>query len=494
MVTGRLTGKRVKRIADKHGCKVYVAPVDVASLITARQIVDGIKDRKGIELILVPGLMRGDLKEIEYSLDIPTFKGPKDTADLDFVLENLGNFELSKTVSADEILSAELKEKALKELTVVDAKKHRNTLLKRSGNILIGGLGVGWDFPQRVVAEIVGVDELSIDEVIAQGRYFLKSGADIIDIGMSDADPGKVEDAIKALKPLGAPVSIDSMEYENIKTALECGVDMVMSFDGELIRRFRDLKTSSVIVPKRGDLPAEPSERIKLLEENIKLAKRRGFEKIIADPILMPPPGLMDSLVAYREFSMRHPHEYPILMGAGNVTELFDADSVGLNALLCSLGSECNASVIFTVEASDKTRGSVGELQIAAKMMYLSRIRGSPPKDLGLDLLRLKEKRLRRDVLEEGLNTGQVIAKPGKGYKQDTMGYIKIFVEREKIRCVHYHKGGAGVSILGRAASEIGDTILAMGLVSTPEHALYLGRELRKAEFALEYGKSYAQS
>ncbi|MEE9594441.1 MAG: DUF4346 domain-containing protein, partial [Candidatus Hydrothermarchaeales archaeon] len=212
------------------------------------------------------------------------------------------------------------------------------------------------------------------------------------------------------------------------------------------------------------------------------------------DPILMPPnAGLLDSLVAYSEFALQHPHEYPMLMGAGNVTELFDADSVGINALLSSLASECNASLIFTVEASDKTRGSVGELQVAAKMMYLSRIRGSPPKDLGLDLLRFKEKKLKRPSLDEVPEAEEIMAEPREDYVEDPLGYFKIFVEPQGIRCVHYHKGGAGVSIIGKNSKEINDTIISMGLISSSDHAFYLGRELQKAESALKYGKSYVQ-
>ncbi len=322
----------------------------------------------------------------------------------------------------------------------------------------------------------------------------MDSGADIIDIGMTEADPGKVEEAIYALKPIEVPISIDTMEMDNIERAMECGISMVMSFDGELISGFRDVETPSVIIPGRGELPSSPSERVRMLEENLKLAKNRGFQKAIPDPILMPPnTDLLDSLIAYREFNNRHPHEYPVLMGVGNVTELFDADSVGINALLCSLASECNASLIFTVEASDKTRGSVSELHVATKMMYLSRIRGSPPKDLGFDLLRLKEKRLKRPTLDKALDVKQIMAEPSEGYKQDPMGYFKIFLESEGIRCVHYHKGGAGISIIGKKAKEITDTLISMGLVSSMEHALYLGREIQKAEFAMEYGKSYIQ-
>jgi len=47
--------------------------------------------------------------------------------------------------------------------------------------------------------------------------------------------------------------------------------------------------------------------------------------------------------------------------------------------------------------------------------------------------------------------------------------------------------------IIGRNAKEVLDTILRLGLVSSLEHAAYLGRELAKAEIALSLKKSYEQ-
>jgi len=56
---------------------------------------------------------------------------------------------------------------------------------------------------------------------------------------------------------------------------------------------------------------------------------------------------------------------------------------------------ELGVGVLFTPEHSDKAMGSVKELKIAAQMMQLARYRKSPPKDLGIDLLVLKERRRR---------------------------------------------------------------------------------------------------
>jgi dihydropteroate synthase-like protein len=145
-----------------------------------------------------------------------------------------------------------------------------------------------------------------------------------------------------------------------------------------------------VLIPKDGDIPDSPEERVKLLNSNIAIAEKRGFENIIADPLLQPVNfGLVRSIEAYRRFS----GNYPVLMGVGNVTELFDADSTGMNALLCGIAGECGVSMLFTTEASTKTEGCVKELKKASRMVYLSKKRTSFPKDLGIDLLTVKKKR-----------------------------------------------------------------------------------------------------
>ena len=78
------------------------------------------------------------------------------------------------------------------------------------------------------------------------------------------------------------------------------------------------------------------------------------------------------------------------------MTELFDADSIGMNALLAGMAMEIGAAIIFTSEHSDKTLGSVREMRRATEMMVLAKDRPYP-KDLGIDLLVLKEKRRRRE-------------------------------------------------------------------------------------------------
>jgi dihydropteroate synthase-like protein len=344
------------------------------------------------------------------------------------------------------------------------------------------------------MAEVVGIEHLSDEEILKQATYLKRSGADILDLGIMQPLPERVEEVIELLKPLGVPLSVDTMEARNLEAAIDAGADLLLSFDHELLREFSGVEIPSVVIPRRGrEVPNKPEQRVKLLEENIALAEEQGFKRIIADPLLSPLNfGFTESVEAYRRFGKRHP-ERVMLFGLGNVSELLDADSTGVNALLAGIASEVGASILFTPEASGKTRGSVRELSIAAKMMFLAKRRKSLPKDLGISLLVCKEKRIRRDPMpEEVKRARKVKAKRSTTYTGDKKGYFKIYVD-DTIYCAHFRDGRLNLVVTGESAKDIGDTLLRLDLIGELSHALYLGRELQRAEEALRFGRSYVQ-
>lgn len=392
LITGKSKAKEVKKIAGRYGCDVHVAPVDLASLLSPEMIAKGIKKRH--KMIIVPGLVKADLRQIEKETGVAAFKGPRDIADLALLLENIGSIKLSKDVPADGRLAEFKNKNALEEIGRVNSASYAKKMLKKPGNISIGNLAAGKGFPIRVVSEIVDVGGKSLSEVKRIAKYYVKSGADVIDLGFNEENPEKIREVVPALRELNVPLSIDTMEEKNIECAIDEGIDLILSFDDVLIKKFKNVAAGAVILPMKGGvIPDDPIERVEILGKNLALAEKRGFSRVIADPVLKPINfGLADSIVAYRLFGIENP-DVPMLVGIGNVTELTDADSVGINAVLCGLASECGADLVFTTEASNKTKGSVSELATASKMMYLARMRGSPPKDLGLDLLNLKKKR-----------------------------------------------------------------------------------------------------
>ncbi|RLG08934.1 MAG: hypothetical protein DRN64_04515, partial [Thaumarchaeota archaeon] len=176
----------------------------------------------------------------------------------------------------------------------------------------------------------------------------------------------------------------------------------------------------------------------------------------------------------------------------------------------------------------DKCVGCVSELRRAAEMMLLAKKRKTTPKDLGIDLLVLKEKRRRKPRIlktaAEGAGKAEdanvVVAKESRTWRPDPLGSFRIELcetpagsrilatyssltkqakqaeQTEQTKQTKEGKEGKErkeTKIVGRNAKEVLDTILRLGLISSLEHAAYLGRELAKAEIALSLKKSYEQ-
>jgi dihydropteroate synthase-like protein len=287
-----------------------------------------------------------------------------------------------------------------------------------------------------------------------------------------------------------APLSIDSTDAKEILSAADAKIDLVMSIDHANLSVLDSLDVPAVVIPRdaKGRVPHKPLERIKLVEEIITNAPGK---KLIADMILSPlNSGYADSLKAYSLFRERN-HLVPMLLGAGNVTELLDADSVGVNALLAGYASETGIELLFTVEASPKTRGSVRELSRAAEMFYLAKKRGQPPKDLGLDLLRLKDKRKGSVEDLSSLILPEVAARKTENRPLEDAGF-RVYLD-DRINAIYYYRGKPTLKITGSSAKEVYDVILDRPLTKDPFHAAYLGKELCKAEIALRLGKEYVQ-
>jgi len=512
LITGLLAKDIVEQYARKSGVKTTVLAlnVSVAAFLTPKKIAEELRslNLEGYDVILVPGLVRGNVKLVEDVTGIPTYKGPKYAADIPTVLNFLGKVKLSKEVPACEILKGEIQHWALEELA--DAEKRRNLLLKNPGNITVGGLAIGKDFPMRVMAEIVDVPLLSDEEIEAMARQYVRDGADIIDVGMLVDEPRPLDArrAVIAVKrAVNVPVSIDTLNPDEAREAVSAGCDIVLSADAGNMREMASFasKVAVVVIPtnhKERYFPKEAEKRVEFLERNIKEAKKLGIEKVIGDLILdsVNSPGITESLIAYQTFAKRNP-EVPLLMGVGNVTELIDADSVGVNALLAGIASEIGVSILLTTEKSAKARGSIKELSTASKMMFLAKKKSSVPKDLGLDLLILKDKRRTEEPYNASLENELPVIKTEKDVKPpvlDPKGCFKIMVDRQNEFIVAlyfptFNRDKPSLIIKGKRAEEIYSKIIEMNLIARLDHAAYLGSELTKAEIALKIGKNYVQ-
>ncbi len=450
---------------------MLVLDVDVAAFITPEMLCRAKPD--GYDLILIPGAITADFREAERRLKAKIRLGPKHAADLGFVLRHLGEFELSSRIPACVLMDGENRSEA-------QARAERLEEAA-TGRITLKGVKIGGNSRMKVLAEVVDATRFGAEDLIARVRYFEAQGADLIDLGVPlDAGMSDVTAALNAAKSATSlPVSVDTVVPDLILAGLHAGADLILSLNGDNLPHVGEAVAAAgvpaVVIPGPGPVS---------LEENLDKALGYGIS-VIADPVLDPPAlGLASSLHEYILFREAHPH-IPLFFGVGNVTELLDADCTGANALLAALGAEMGASLLFTPEYSAKTRGSVHELGIAARMMGLAQWRHTPPKDLGLDLLVLKEK---RRLPLEPMPEVFVEAETRHKYEPDNAGSFRITLSRDMILA-----GNGSITVAGGIARDILNTLINMGLVTRLDHAGYLGRELEKAEIALALKRSYNQ-
>lgn len=484
VVTGKLAGNAVKKSVQDEA-DVLVLDIEVAAFVTPALLRLSLPDKK-YDLILIPGLASGDFSVLEKELNTPIKLGPKHAVDLGFVLSFADTIAFSKKVPACELLLEKRRSSAFEKIIEIEERS--------ISPLTLNGVKIGGNSRMKVMAEIVDAGHLTRSELTNKIYYYVEQGADIIDLGISlDTAPDKVRAAVETAKSVtGIPLSIDTLDPVLINTALDSGIDIVLSLNSENISEVKDNiilnSAAAVIIP-------DCVENLESLFNNIESAQNSGIRNIIADPVLEPAGhGLVESVNRYYEFRKRD-LETPLFFGIGNVTELIDADSIGVNAMLSGIAMELSASILFTPEFSPKAHNSVSELKTASMMMMLARERGSAPKDLGIDMLVIKEKRRREFGL---LPENATEATGNEKWHLDPAGCFKIEIIEDEYSNGKVHPGKIAVkhndkTIAGETAKEVLDTIIRLGLVSRLDHAGYLGRELMKAELALKFKRSYSQ-
>jgi dihydropteroate synthase-like protein len=510
VVTGKLAENTARKSVNEKA-DVLVLDIEIAAFITPALLRRSLPEKK-YDLILIPGMSPGDFSGLEKEFGTPIRLGSKHAIDLSFVLSFAGSFDFSTKIPACELLIEKKRSTALDKVIELEKVAVSPLTLK---SVKIGG-----NSRMKVMAEIVDAGNLEKNDLIKKIIYFVESQADIIDLGMSlDTSRPDVKKAVNTAKSVtDIPLSIDSLEPDMINAAIDAGIDIVLSLNSKNIDKVKDgiIKNStiSVIIPDRSD-------DIESLFNNMDLALDCGIKNIIADPVLEPAGhGLSRSISRYYEFRERD-KTTPLFFGVGNVTELIDADSIGVNSILSGIAMELGASILFTPEYSHKACGSVSELITASAMMVLSQERGSAPKDLGIDMLVAKEKRRR----EYGkFPESYINAKGSEKWHLDPAGCFNIQLTEDEIINGKLYPGRILVRnntqndnrnntinninsninnnintntntnvIVGFSAKDILDTIIEHDLISRLDHAAYLGRELMKAELALKFKRSYSQ-
>jgi len=460
--TGAATAETVRRAATGFDADVVVTG-KIASFLTPRALRELIA-KGAYDAVVVSGMSTVSFEQVERETGVPVYRGPRHAADLAWILPLVGKIPLSRTVPAEDFLAAGKAKDAMARVT--SAEKNAEP------EFVIRGTKIGGNSRIKVLAEIM--DAHRVEGIAGLVEAYFSHGADIVDLGFGfDATPADVKRVFSGLEEIDGPLAVDTQDPDLIRAAL---------FRADLVLSLQDINIPTVgKYVARAGAAAVVVPGTKTLRENIAKARGTGISCIVADPLLQPiGSGLVASLRQFRDYGC------PLFFGAGNVVELLDADSVGANALLAGMAKEVGASVIFSSEHSDKTQGSIREMRKATEMMVLTRDRPYP-KDLGIDLLVLKEKRRRREPPLE-YETATVAKLMPDEITYDPKGNFRIGIEGNQIVAVIN-----GKAVKGSRWQDVLFTLLSEGHVSLLDHAGYLGRELYKAELAIRYGRSFEQ-
>jgi dihydropteroate synthase-like protein len=439
-ITGKLAFPSLKNTLERlelaYDYSILKMPITVAALMDTKFIIKNfnknakkyLNSNKEIEII-IPGRSQAEIEKISKEFKNSKLKFTKGPQEIMDIAEFLG-----------------------KEKITIDIEKENRS--------------------NKIIAEINEAALMSVDDIIKKADHYIKSGADIIDIGcVNGRDFPHLEKTIKILKKKGYKTSIDTFNVEEIKRAETSGVDYLLSINGHNISAVDNNTSFTPVIipdPEEGDLDS--------LYDNIRKVENRGCFDFIIDPILDPVNfGFSDSIFRYLNLSKNKDIKHEKMMGVGNLIELSDCDSTGLNFLAAALAVELDIKYLLTTEASFKTIGAVKELDLALRIINYSNQENSLPNNISNLLLNLKDRKnqnYKRKEIAEIKNS--VIDSNYRILNDDN--HINIFNGHENYQ-------GRDINILFNQLSYVNEN----------SHAFYLGRELQKAYTALKLNKNYRQ-
>lgn len=424
-LTGRLAESRLAETVAAMGLpngswRIANLGIKVAALMTENIVRNRLKEPLDADRVIVPGRSRMNLAHLAEHYGVPFERGPDEIIDLPQYFGKSGG---PPDLSRQDV---------------------------------------------RIFAEIVDAPGFSVEALVAKGSELIGKGADVVDIGCQpDVKFPHLEETVVALKRAGFKVSVDSGDVEELRRGAQAGADYVLSLDESNLDAIDGTSCVPILLPKpHGDLDS--------LLRAIDACKARGIPHI-ADPVLDPINfGFMTSLERYAQLRRARP-DVEILMGTGNLTELTDADSQGVTAMLIGICTELQIRNVLIVQVSPHTRRTVEEHDAARRLMYRAREDGNLPKGYDAGLLSLHELRPYPDTPDQ------------------------IDAKAKEIRDANYRIEAAtdGLHIYNREGHHVAEDPFQLfdklGVEQDGAHAFYLGYELAKAEIARALGKRYAQ-
>ncbi|MDG3004822.1 DUF6513 domain-containing protein [Paludisphaera mucosa] len=428
-VTGRLAEFALRQVLDDLApragieAEVAVLPITVAALMTPAWIAKRLEPPPGVARIILPGYCRGDLAAIEAKAPgVPVEVGPEDLRDLP----------------------------------------------RWFGHERAGGRPDDYGaYDVAILAEINLAPRLPRAELLRQARDFAAQGADLIDLG---CEPGvcwaEVGDAVRALRDEGLRVSIDSFDPDEVARAVAAGAELVLSVNAGNRDAAKGWGAEVVVLP---DQPGT----LEGLDATVEALDAAGVRFRI-DPILEPIGfGFAASLGRYLEVRRRYP-DAAMMMGVGNLTELTDVDSAGVNTLLMGFCQEQRIHSVLTTAVINWARSSVRELDLARRLVRHAVVNRVLPKRVEPGLVMLRDPKLARFGPENLAELQRRIRDPNwRIFAEDGLVYA--------LNGAHLLSGPDPFVLFDR-----------MG-VADASHAFYLGYEMMKARTALTLGKAYRQ-
>ena len=165
-------------------------------------------------------------------------------------------------------------------------------------------------------------------------------------------------------------------------------------------------------------------------------------------------------------------------MGIGNLTELSEVDSAGVNFLLAGYCDELGIGSVLTTEVINWCRSAVAEFDLARRSIHHAVTRGVPPKHFDSSLVMLRDPKL--NELD-----GEAIQQLAGNIADKN---FRVLAENGELHLIngdgHWH---------GTDPYDIIDQAITDGQELDASHAFYLGYEMCKALTALTLGKQYRQ-
>ncbi len=428
-VTGRLAEPAlravVETLAEKEKIKAEVAVlgISVAALMHVDWVARKLCVPDGVSRVILPGWCQGNLSILEEEFGVPFQLGPKD-------LRQLPQFWGSDSAEPFDLSSYDI----------------------------------------EILAEINHAPMLSEQELIRLAAQYRDAGADIIDYGSLPGEASStVRQHVRLLKEEGFRVSIDSFNREEVEAAVDQGAELVLSCHSGNLDWAVDLEAELVVIP-------DDISDLSTMQPVIETLLERG-KKIRLDPILEPIGfGFFQSLQRYAQTRQRWP-ALPVMMGTGNVTELSEVDSAGVNFLLVAICQELQITSLLTTQVINWARSSVQELDVARRMIKYALDHQQIPKHLDSSLVVLRDPYLYHHSQQELEQLAAKIRDPN----------FRIFAEQD------------GLHLMNRDGHWVGDDPFELfqqiqqKLQVDASHAFYLGYEMALAEMARQLGKQYTQ-